>query len=420
MIVNSLLDKKLWSKELVSWYLYDLAISMVFINLTLYFSEWVVVDNHFTDFWFSLPFILATIVLIFISSYVGRKGDTRGWHFKIFMGATTASLVAVLFIFLAGRLLAGVPSVVLALIFFGLYQLFMQLAFVPYYSFIKHISTEKTYGRVSGIGFAFGQLGNLAGILLTLPVINGQITIFGADRLSPLIPVMIAFIIFALPSYFAFRNKKLPRLKVVEKEPFWKSFVLNLKRSRDHPGVLPLLISFYLFSDAIQTIILYSSIYLQKVFSIPDSAKAIIFIVVLLGFILGAAGGGVLSDRLNRRLNLIVSLIASSISIMLIALNGWPSLVIYVFFIYGLSTGWTFASSRSYFAYLIPKKESGTFFGLYTFAERVASVVGPAIWGIIIFIFVKMQPSNYRVAAFVMGLIVLSGVIPLIIGKFKK
>ena len=80
--------------------------------------------------------------------------------------------------------------------------------------------------------------------------------------------------------------------------------------------------------------------------------------------------------------------------------------------------GVVYASSRSYLASLIPVGESGTFFGLYTFAERFASVIGPAIWGIIIFGFSTLAPANYRIAAFVMGILVLAAVIPLL--KIKK
>ncbi|MBI2672890.1 hypothetical protein HYX19_01395, partial [Candidatus Woesearchaeota archaeon] len=73
-------------------------------------------------------------------------------------------------------------------------------------------------------------------------------------------------------------------------------------------------------------------------------------------------------------------------------------------------------------AFVVPIHESSTFFGLYTFAERFASVVGPLVWGILIFLFKDNFPTNYRIAAFTMGLLVLLGVIPLILKerKFSK
>ena len=74
------LKKDLWTKELNARYLCDLANSFITITMTLYCSQWVVVDNKISDFWFSIPLILATIVLIFISTHFGMLGDKKGIH----------------------------------------------------------------------------------------------------------------------------------------------------------------------------------------------------------------------------------------------------------------------------------------------------------------------------------------------------
>lgn len=410
----SLLKKELWTRELTAWYFYDFANSFMFINMTIYFSQWIVVDKGLTDLWYSLPVVIATIFLIFATTYFGSVADRKGNHFKIFYYSTLGIFLSLGAIIIVGRLAPGLSGPILALILFAAYQFFYQLALVPYSAFIKYISSYDVYGKVSGIGFGFSQLGHIAGLLLTLPITKGIITTFGTDRLSPLIPALIAAIIFFLPSYFAFRRKYFAPVASTEKISVLKSVWHNLKESRNYPGAFPLLLSFYFFSDGILTLSLYSAIYMEKVFQVDDPFKVKIALYITIGFAIGAFLGGVIADRFKHKPILIGSLILCGLSILAIALISNQALLVPLYLILGFTMGTTFASSRSYFASLIPKEKSGTLFGLYVFAERFASILGPLVWGIIIFALRGYLPLNYRAAAFVMGLFVLLALIPLV------
>lgn len=417
----SVFKKSLWTKELIAWYLYDFANSFIFINMLIYFSQWVVVDNGLSDFWFSLPVILATIVLIFLSTHIGNKGDKHGSHFKIFRIVTILTIISVIALIIAGRGISNNYGVIVALVFFGIYQIFYQLSFVPYNAFMKHISSKEGYGKVSGIGMAIGQLGNIMGLIITLPLINKSITLFGTDRLAPLIPGLIVFFIFLLPIFIIYRKKQFPAEKnEIFESSFLKSFWNNLKESKKQPGVFPLLLCFYLFSDAITTITLYSAIYLERVFLISDAAKVGIFILITAGLVVGAFLGGILSDKYSHRKILVISLILNAITIVFIAINQEVNFLNLIFALFGITMGVVYASSRSYLASLIPTEESGKFFGLYTFSERVASIIGPLVWGIVILAFASITPVNYRIAAFVMGIFVFLAAIPLTISYKKR
>ena len=238
----SAFKKSLWTKELTSWYLYDFANSLISINMIVYFSQWIVVDNGFSDFWFSVPVILATIVLIFLSTHIGSKGDKNGSHFRIITVTTLLMVLSIIGMILVGRNFSDRYLIIIPLVLFGLYQVFYQLSFVPYNAFIKHISSKDNYGKASGIGFAMSNLGSIVGLLMSLPLINNSITLFGTDRLAPLIPGVIGFFILSLPLYFVFRKKSFPaeKNKKVPQSHFLKSFWNNLKESRKYPGVFVL------------------------------------------------------------------------------------------------------------------------------------------------------------------------------------
>lgn len=225
-----------------------------------------------------------------------------------------------------------------------------------------------------------------------------------------------------LPIFIIFRKKQFPaeKNKIITEHSFLKSFWNNLKESKKYPGVFPLLLCFYLFSDAITTITLYSAIYLERVFLISDEAKVGIFIIITAGLVVGAFAGGILSDKYSRRKILVISLILNAITIVLVAINQEVSFLNLIFGLFGLTMGVVYASSRSYLASLIPVEESGKFFGLYTFSERVASIIGPAVWGIVILLFASITPVNYRIAAFIMGIFVFLAAIPLTLSHRKN
>lgn len=405
--------KTLWGRELRTWYLYDGANSFISMAMTLYFSQWVIVDQHLTDFWLALPFIIATIILIFISTHVGAIGDRLGNHNRIFVWTTFASMAAVVLTIMCGRFLAPPWGVVLALLFYGLYQFFVQLALVPYYAFIKHIAPAEDYGKISGLGFTVSQGGSIGLLLLSLLIVSGKLLFFGTDRLAPVVLGLVLFALFFVPTLLVFGRKKVPATPVEEK-PFWRSFVGNLLESRKYPGVFPLLLSYYFFIDAIATLSLFSAVFLEKVFQVPDTMKASIYILVLVGLALGAFLAGPLSDRITHRRTLVWALFFEGLSILGVALAHSIPVIAVAFFFFGFMMGAVYASSRAYLASLIPAEESGKYFGLYTFAERFASVAGPLVWGIIIWVLAAYDPLNYRIAAVAMGVITLIALLPLV------
>jgi UMF1 family MFS transporter len=423
-MLQSIFKSELWTKPLASWYLYDFANSFVFINATLYFSQWVVVDNKFSDFWLSVPFILGTAILVFLSPYIGNFGDKYGAHYRIFFWTTLGTAVSALLMFGSGRLgLSSSQAVIFALIFYGLYQFFYQLAFVPYGVFMKYLSPANDYGKVSGIGLGVSEIGHLSGIFLTIPIVYGMVTIFGTDHLAPLFPAAIAFFVFSLPALLVLKSKGFafnrPSKMDFEKPSLLKSLWSNLREARNYPGVLHLILSFYLFSDAIISVTFFSAIYLQNVFGAGDAFIIKSAVLVILGFAIGAVASGWLADKSGHKKILLWSLAGNALIMIAIGLIQGVSWNLLLFAFFGIFNGGAYTSSRSYLASLIPEEFSGKFFGLYAFAERFASIIGPVLWSLTTWLFVSYFPANYRIAVLVMASLVILSILPLAV-KVKK
>jgi UMF1 family MFS transporter len=408
--INMTINKTLWNKYTISWYLVDVGTSFTGVVGMLYFSQWIVIDHGIKEIWYTAPTILATLALLLTSTHVGWLGDKFGRHFKYFKWIMIATLVSLLLVILSGYFL-GINGPWFALIFLCIYSYFYQLNLVPYASFIKSLVPEESYGKLSGFGIAGGQLGSIIGVLIAVPILAmGGFS--GSPRLDAFAIMLVLFTLCVIPGLIILKDKNPKAQPQLVHQSIKQSLRNGYNVAKQFPGVLPLLLSFYLFSDAIMTAILYFGLFLEKVLHVDDTTKSYMYLMVTLGFSLGALLSGWLSDKYNRKRVLIACLIPNAFCIFLVALVTNVTLAYILYLVLGATIGAVFAASRSYLTSLISIEKQGTIFGLYTFSEKAASIVGPLIWLLVI----SRIPGalGYRVALFVLGLCTLSATIPLI------
>jgi UMF1 family MFS transporter len=167
------------------------------------------------------------------------------------------------------------------------------------------------------------------------------------------------------------------------------------------------LLSFYFFSDAQLTIFLFAAIYLDRVLSVPDVMKIVIFWIVLGSMVIGAFVGGWLGDRIGSRTVYLYSIVLDALVMLAVAIVPNMTLYYVLFALYGLSAGGAYAVSRSLLSDLIPYSKKAQFFSLYSLFERFASILGPAVWGIVVWTISAHNGLNYRLAVTAMGIFVL-------------
>ena len=270
-------------KRIWLWSLYDFANSLAFINVSFYFVLWFVSDLKGSSIWVSIPVALSTIVLFFTLPALGAFSDKirRRMPFLIVF-----SLCAIVSLFLLGFLAVKTnalsqPVLIGIVILYFLFQYFYQAALAFYNPFIDDLSVGKTKEFISGIGMAAGQVGNIIGLLLVFPIAQGKFSFLGlSGRSSTFLVGAILFLIFSLPVFIFLKDRSSKTEVGFEKQKLGKSFketLKDLKNIRQYPGVLSYLISYYLFSDAILTLQLFASLYLEKVGGLADKQKTIAF-----------------------------------------------------------------------------------------------------------------------------------------------
>jgi UMF1 family MFS transporter len=394
-------------RKLFLWALYDFANSIVFINFLLYFSQWLVIDGGLSDFWFNASFAISTVLLFFSAPVLAAQTDRRGGR-KFYLNLSTVG-TAVSY-GLAAVLAYRRAHIVLITLFFLLGQYFYQLCFVFYNPLIEEISDPSHRSRASGIGQFSNALGQVVGLLIMLPL--------SKSRLAPLLPSVGLFFILALPMmvFYSERGAETASNPTSPHAEHLRNPVSLFVRILA-TAAAPLLIAFFLYNDALITVTNNYSIYMERVFAIPDSTKSILLLLIVVMNGIGAIVFGWLGDRIGVLRMLQIVLVGWLVSLPIIAYTS--SLIVFAALTVciGLFIGGMWATSRAYMSLLLRPEEMGHGFSYYTVMERFSSFVGPLTWGGIIAYF-GTASSSYRIAMCAMTGFVIAGL--LILSFWKR
>ncbi len=192
-------------KNTFLWVLYDFANSIVMIVFFLYFSQWLVVDHGVSDLWYNLFFVFSTVLLVVCAPPLAATSDLKGIRLPYLKINTI--VVWILYLSLALVTLFTPEKVLLAATLFILGNFTYQLSFVFYHPILTQLSDEKKRGFISGLGQGANWFGQIVGLLIVLPLINGSIYLFGEPgRAQAFLPVTIIFILLSIPMIFFFKE----------------------------------------------------------------------------------------------------------------------------------------------------------------------------------------------------------------------
>ena len=278
---------------------------------------------------------------------------------------------------------------------------------------IEEISDVDHRARASGIGQFSNSLGQIVGLLITLPL--------AGSRLAPLLPSVAIFFILALPMMIFFKEnhqkEKGINIATIKSETkiFRKKFLAFFSLSL----ATPMLVSFFFFNDAMVTITNNYSIVVERVFAAPDATKSILLIAIIVMSAIGGIVAGFVGDKIGLLKTLKIILVGWIIALPAMALA--PNFTVFKILtpFVGLLIGSMFTTSRAYMSTLLSKEEMGYGFSFYTLFERFATFVGPLTWGGIIW-FLGTGSSSYRIAMATMTIFVITGFITLSVWKKKN
>lgn len=420
---NVLKSPKNLNKNIFLWGLYDFANTPLTTAMGgMFLAQWVIIDNNFNDLWYGAVFTLATILLLITSPFWGAWSDRLGRRMP-FLKWTTILMIAlgILMGVISTSSIPQIPRVIIVLVLFFFLQYFYQISLIFYNSLLDFLSTSETRGRASGIGQAFGEVGWLLGNVMLLPFAMGTITLWGQPgRGQVFLPATLVLILLGLPMILWLKEPKQKGISPkINLSCICKDTIQGLKLLiKEDKNVAIFLFAFMLVSDALLTASLYFAIYLDRVLGISDTQKIIALVLVEVGAIISELLISKISDNMGMKKILIFACIDLTIIYALVALvNSVPLLYVLSAFI-GFGYGGFYTTSRALLVKLSPPQRLGEYFGFFSTFQKVASIIGPVLWGLVILLLNDFGVFKYR--AGILSLVILMFVGTIVMCKVKE
>jgi len=381
-------------KERWSWYMYDFAntsfsVLMVTALFPLYFISLFVdagLPGALGTAWWGYAGSVTMFIIAISSPVLGAIADHSGSKKKFLYVYTLLCVVFNVLLFFVTIPLLGTSAWWWAWIIFVIANIGFQGALPFYNAWLPEISTEENIGRIGGNGWAAGYVGALLTVLIALVS-----TLMLADQ--PTLPFLFGalfFGIFGFPAIMGLKNRPPRQFRGEEGKSSihigFSRVSRTLKEIRTYEGVPRFLIAYFLFADAITTVIYYAAIFGQVVYGFSTINILIFFAVTQLAAIPGAFAFGWIGDKIGTKKTLIISLFIWIIAL-LIAFFGVPYGQI-VWWIVGMIAGVGMGSSqstaRSMYGQFIPEEKKSEMYGFYALTGKFAAILGPAVYATIV------------------------------------
>lgn len=398
------------------WSLFDFgnssyAVIIVAFVFAVYFTDIVCEKSPAGDFYWSLGINISMIISAVLNPLGGAIADKIS-NKKIFLLFFTLLCI----IPTALMYFTGPGTVSFALFLFIISNIGFQTGLTFYDALISDVTEEKYYNKVSGIGYAVGYVGSLVSVLLVFPF---------AGKYNLMFPVSaLFFLIFSLPLFLFLKEKK--NIVVAEKKSYHQYALYGVRKVIDtlthikkFKNLRNYLFAYFLYIDAVNTIIFFAGIYASKSLNFEITELAVFFIIVQFTAMLGSLLFAGVGDKLG---------IKNSINLTLIF---WIAIVFFIFFFVdeksflkfgdlkihfffpvggfaGTFLGATQSLSRALMAKLTPQEMKTEFFGFYSLFEKTSTLIGPLTFGLVSYFSGSQNLAVLSVGTFfILGMLVL-------------
>lgn len=411
---------KIGDKKLINgWAFYDWANSVYSLVIStavfpLYYSavtEGKVVrflgqDWEHPDSLYSYALSFSFLVVAFISPILSGIADYTGSKKKFMKFFCTLGSISVMSLYF----FEGIDTVWIGILFTILASIGFWASLVFYNAYLPEVAHPEQQDRASAKGFVYGYIGSVILLLINLGMIMFPETLGISSGMAS----RISFVMVGLwwLGFAQITFKRLPENvynKKPEKDYIWKGYKelqTVIKEVMNYPTLKRFLISFFLLSISVQTIILMAAIFGSSELGLSSTSLIITILLVQIVAIIGA----IIFSRLSEKWGNITALKVTIIVWMLVcfcafSLDKSQEYVDIYFYglggLLGLVQGAIQTLTRSTYSKLLPETEDhATYFSFYDVTEKIAIVLGTAVYGILNAITGSMQWSVLCLAIF--------------------
>jgi UMF1 family MFS transporter len=399
-------------REAWAWSMYDFANSgyttvVITAVFNAYFVGAVAGGAPWATFAWTAALSVSYLAVLLSAPLVGAWADAHAAKKRLLLFATAGCVL-----FTAALYFASPGAVALAIVLVVLSNYFFATGENLIAAFLPELADAKAMGRVSGWGWAFGYLGGIVSLGISLVYITwaqgaGQT----GTQFVPVVMLITAavFALCATPTFLFLKERAVPQSRDGKA---WTRVLHTLRHAQQYRDLRRFLVCILFYQAGIMAVIALAAIYAQEAMKFTQQQTIVLVLVVNVTAALGAFGFGYLQDAIGH------------IRAMALILAGWIVMIALAYLaddaatfwvaanLAGLCMGSAQAAGRAIIGYLSPRAREAEFFGLWGLAVKAASIFGPLTYGVVTWMFAGDHRLGILAvgAYFVIGLALLAGI----------
>ena len=389
-------------RELLGWAMYDFANSgYTTVVITAVFAAYFVGGVAGGASWATLAWTsglsVSYAIVMLTMPGLGAWADRYAAKKRLLLLSTLGCVLST-----AALALVGPGDVVL-----GLALLIVSNAFYSYgesltAAFLPELARPQAMGRVSGWGWALGYVGGMLTLGLCLAyVLAAQARQVPAAQFVPVTMLITAGLYAAAASvtFALLREHAQPQpATLAQPSPGFVASLVKLRQTwRESLGFVDfhhLMRCAVAYQAGVAVAIAVAAIYAEQVVGFaPQETMVLIFVLNIAAFV-GALVFGHVQDALGHKRALALTIVGWILTCALAAASTTKGLFWVAAAVAGVFMGSSQSAGRAMAAMMVPPGRQAEFFGLWTLAIRLASILGPLSYGLITW----LTGGNHRLA----------------------
>ena len=378
--------------EALAWALYDFANTIFsFAIVSFAMGPWAVrfLGEGPGTLLFTVAASVAVAINALVSPVLGAQSDRTGGRKRYLLVFTVLCVVPTAAI--------GFVDIGLGLLLFAIANFAYQAALIYYDALLPDVARPEKRGRLSGIGVGLGYLGTIvSGLLLGL-------TVDADGRITALSFVLVAglFAVFAIPIFLLVteRTRTGVPFTIADTMRSWSQLGTSISHARQVPGLLRFVVARLFYTDPINTVIAVMSLFTINAIGFTEGEARLVLIGLTVVAVIASFGWGWLADRWGPKRTLVAVLVSWAAGLLLVALTLSEVPFLIAGAVLGSGLGGVAVTDRLLLIRMAPRERVGEMFGLFGLVGKLSAVIGPLLYGFIVFLLLEpLGRGAYSVA----------------------
>lgn len=396
-----------------SWVLYDVAnsayILFVLSIIPIYFNklaqEGGLEESEYLAFW-AASVSLVTFAMLFFGPFCGTLSDRQGWRKPVLITLVIIGAVTCV-------LLGFIQMWALFLVVLCLGKVAFYASLVVYDGMLVDVAKDEEMDHLSSKGYAIGYIGSCIpfAFCLVFMVLSDFIdmgpNIFTTQQAVILSLILVGawWVIMSLPLFRNYEQVHYRKVSMRRPSKSVKRFIHTFKDIASNKAMLFFMIAFLFYIDGVNTVMEMATAY-GKALDLGD---------------IGLLGGLLLTQIVAFPATIFMNKMAFRFGthrIIIVSIVGYLCISVFAYFLsnmveffilafaVGLFQGTIQALSRSYFGRMVPKDDTGEYFGILDIFGKGSTIIGTASIAILTTFFREPRMMVFvLIAVFLIGLI---------------